>query len=276
VITFPNCKINIGLNILNKREDGFHNLETVFYPLPLTDALEIIETRQHLNSESILFTTSGLEIAADTNSNICVKAFQLLKSQFPMLPGVLMHLHKVIPSGAGLGGGSADGAFALRMINKKFNLGLTEEKLIQLAASLGSDCPFFIINKPCFASGRGELLEEIPIDLSNFKILLVNPGIHIDTATAFKDVNPKVSGKSIKEIIKEPIANWKEQLTNDFEKGIFAKHQVIEKIKNALYDNGAIYASMSGSGSTLYGIFEKDKKITAAFPPHYFIKELLC
>jgi len=276
VITFPNCKINIGLNILNKREDGFHNLETVFYPLPLTDALEIIETRQHLNSESILFTTSGLEIAADTTSNICVKAFQLLKSQFPMLPGVLMHLHKVIPSGAGLGGGSADGAFALRMINKKFNLGLTEEKLIQLAASLGSDCPFFIINKPCFASGRGELLEEIPIDLSIFKILLINPGIHIDTATAFKDVNPKVPGKSIKEIIKEPIANWKEQLTNDFEKGIFARHQVIEKIKDALYDNGAIYASMSGSGSTLYGIFEKDKKITAAFPPHYFIKELLC
>lgn len=275
MITFPNCKINIGLNILNKREDGFHNLETVFYPLPLTDALEIIEARQHLNSESIFFTTSGLEIAADTNSNICVKAFQLLKSQFPMLPGVLMHLHKVIPSGAGLGGGSANGAFALSMINKKFNLGLTVEKLIQLAASLGSDCPFFIINNPCFASGRGELLEEIPIDLSNFKILLVNPGIHIDTATAFKDVNPKVPGKSIKEIIKEPIANWKEQLTNDFEKGIFAKHQVIEKIKNALYDNGAIYASMSGSGSTLYGIFEKDKKITAAFPPHYFIKELL-
>jgi 4-diphosphocytidyl-2-C-methyl-D-erythritol kinase len=276
VITFPNCKINIGLNILNKREDGFHNLETVFYPLPLTDALEIIETRQQLNPESILFTTSGLEIAADTNSNICVKAFQLLKSQFPMLPDVLMHLHKVIPSGAGLGGGSADGAFALSMINKKFNLGLKVEKLIQLAASLGSDCPFFIINKPCFASGRGELLEEIPINLSNFKILLVNPGIHIDTATAFKDVKPKVPGKSIKEIIKEPIANWKEQLTNDFEKGIFARHQVIEKIKNALYDNGAIYASMSGSGSTLYGIFEKDKKITAAFPPHYFIKELLC
>jgi len=276
VITFPNCKINIGLNILNKRDDGYHNLETIFYPLQITDALEIIENRQTSKTEPYIFTATGLEIDTDTEKNICIKAYQLLKNQFPSVKDILIHLHKVIPSGAGLGGGSADGAFTLKMINKLFELKLNEKQLIQFAASLGSDCPFFIINKPCFASGKGELLEEVPLDLSNYKLFIVNSGIHIDTATAFKDIVPEQPNKRVKEIIKEPLSNWKNQLSNDFEKVIFPRYNVIEKIKDTLYEAGAIYASMSGSGSSVYGIFEKKMTINKVFPPHYFVKELIC
>ena len=276
MIVFPNCKINLGLNILNKRSDGYHNLETIFYPIPLTDSLEIIENRQTVKSPNFPFTTSGIPISGKPSSNLCVKAYRLLKQDFPDMPGVKIHLHKIIPSGAGLGGGSADAAFSLKVMNELFKLQLTNEQLIHYAAKLGSDCPFFIINKPCFASGRGEILEEIQLDLSLFKFIIVNPRIHIDTGRAFLNMTPSKPEKTVKEIIAGPLESWKDELINDFEKIIFQQHHEIMEIKDSLYRNGAIYASMSGSGSTVVGIFPKDQPLQLSFSVNYFVKELYC
>ena len=183
MIVFPNCKINLGLHILGKREDGFHNLETVFYPLLFRDALELIPATN--NTTEIEFTGSGLAVDGNVSDNLCVKAYYLLKKNFPQLPLVKIHLHKAIPMGAGLGGGSADAAFMLKLLNEKFNLNISTPQLLNYALELGSDCPFFIINKPCIATGRGEILEEIEVDLSAYKIVLINPGIHINTGWAF-------------------------------------------------------------------------------------------
>lgn len=267
MIFFPNCKINLGLQILRKRQDGFHDLQTVFYPVPLTDALEIIQTEEKQTSLSV----SGLSIDAKENENICIKAYQLFKKDFPDLPFVQIHLHKVIPSGAGLGGGSSDGAFMLLLLNRKFNLALTEEQLISYALQLGSDCPFFIKNKPCFATGRGEQMKELGLDLTSYKIMLVNPQIHIATVWAFSQLQPNDQRTSFLEIIKQPIDNWKEQLTNDFEPAIFRQHPEIKKIKENLYEQGAVYASMSGTGSTVFALFKKDAELLPDFPKHYFV-----
>jgi 4-diphosphocytidyl-2-C-methyl-D-erythritol kinase len=272
MIVFPNCKINLGLNILRKRADGYHDLETIFYPLPLTDSLEIIEQKPHSRNPAPHFNSSGLAIAGNPASNLCVKAYRLLKKDFPALPPLLIHLHKVIPSGAGLGGGSADAAFALIMINKIGKLGLSEQALMDYAAELGSDCPFFIINKPCFAQGRGEKLEPIELDLSPYKLVIVNPGIHVDTGRAFLDIRPAIPETSLKEIITRPVERWKDELCNDFEKVIFSKHREIVDIKDQLYTRGAIYASMSGSGSTMFGLFPKEKEPALDIPAHYFVK----
>jgi 4-diphosphocytidyl-2-C-methyl-D-erythritol kinase len=272
VIFFPNSKINLGLHILQKRADGFHDLETVFYPVPLQDGLEIIQNSSS-SAKEIEFTSSGLAIDALTENNICYKAFQLLKRDFPHLLPVKIHLHKAIPSGAGLGGGSADGAFALLLLNKKFNLGITEEQLIHYALQLGSDCPFFIINQPCFATGRGENLERLSLDLSHYKIVLVNPNIHINTGWAFSQITPDNERTSLKETISLPIKEWKQYLTNDFEEAVFFHHPEIKKIKEQLYEAGAVYASMSGSGSTLYGLFSKNDRPQLHFPP-YFMKSI--
>jgi 4-diphosphocytidyl-2-C-methyl-D-erythritol kinase len=274
MIVFPNCKINLGLNILRKRTEGYHDIETVFYPIPLTDVLEITEYNQPPSNFAIPFTTSGLKIQGDTSANICIKAYRLLKKEFPKLPFVQIHLHKVIPSGAGLGGGSADAAFTLKILNEKFNLDLSVQQLTDYAAELGSDCPFFILNKPCFATGRGEVLKEIDINLSAYKFVIVNPGIHIDTGRAFLNITPSLPEKSIKDIIIQPVEIWKDHLSNDFEKVIFKKHREIAEIKDDLYRNGAIYASMSGSGSTVYGIFPKEKTLALSFPSNYFVREL--
>lgn len=270
MIVFPNCKINLGLHILRKRTDGFHDLETVFYPVVLQDALEIVQNPSP--SSDIEFTASGLKIDASFDENICVRGYRLLKKDFPELPAVKMHLHKVIPSGAGLGGGSSDGAFTLLLLNKKFNLSLSEEQLIRCALQLGSDCPFFIKNKPCFATSRGEKLEEIELKLSNYKIVLINPGIHVHTGKAFSKISPSDEKTSIKEIIQKPIEEWKEILKNDFEESVFEEHPEIKIIKEKLYKQGAMYASMSGSGSTVYGLFEKISMPSLDFPSHYFVK----
>ncbi|HEV7780282.1 MAG TPA: 4-(cytidine 5'-diphospho)-2-C-methyl-D-erythritol kinase [Chitinophagaceae bacterium] len=271
MIVFPNCKINLGLSVLYKRSDGYHDLETIFYPLPLTDSLEIIENRQFKNP-SFPFSSSGLPVAGNPASNLCVKAYRLLKKDFPGLPPLLIHLHKVIPSGAGLGGGSADAAFALQVINKIGKLELSNERLMQYAAELGSDCPFFIVNKPCFARGRGEILEEIELDLSAYRLVIVNPGIHVDTGRAFLDIQPAAPEKTLKEIIAGPAERWKDELCNDFEKVIFPQHRRIVDIKDRFYTKGAVYASMSGSGSTVFGLFAKDKVPVFDFPKDYFIK----
>lgn len=267
MVIFPNCKINLGLHILQKREDGFHNLETIFYPIPLVEALEII----HANETSI--TITGLKIDSTEQENICIKAYHLLKKDFH-LPAVKIHLHKNIPIGAGLGGGSADGAFALLLLNKKFNLNLTEEQLISYALALGSDCPFFIKNTPCFATKQGEVLQEVDIDLSSYKLVLINPHIHINTGWAFSQIEPNENRTSLSEIIQQPVQQWKERLINDFEKAIFQYHPAIKEIKEQLYSKGAFYAAMSGSGSTVFGLFKKNKTPLLNFPD-YFINWVL-
>lgn len=266
MLSFPNCKINLGLNILRKREDGFHDLETIFYPVGLRDALEIITTD---NPEEITYSFSGNIVNGNEADNLCIKAYHLLKKGFPALPSIKLHLHKAIPMGAGLGGGSADGAFTLKLLNDKFRLELSTDQLLGYAATLGSDGPFFIINKPCFASGRGEILSEIETDLSAYTIVLINPGIHINTGWAFSQLTPAVPEQVILDIIKQPIASWKDELRNDFEIPVFAAHPQIKEIKEKLYDSGALYAAMSGSGSTVFGIFPKGHLIPD-FPESYF------
>ncbi len=273
MVSFPNCKINLGLNITGKRADGYHELETVFLPVPINDALEVIQS-SGANGSSVTFTTTGLSINDSGENNLCVKAYHLLKNDFPQLPPVNMHLHKAIPMGAGLGGGSADGAFTLVMLDKKFRLNLSTGHLIQYAMKLGSDCPFFILNKPCFATGRGEILNEIPFNLLQYKLLIVNPGIHINTAWAFSQVQPKTPAKKISEIILQPVETWKEVLLNDFEIPVTENYPGLKNIKKQLYKNGAVYASITGSGSSFFGIFASSQKIRDnIFPPNYFIKE---
>ncbi|MGB5027881.1 MAG: 4-(cytidine 5'-diphospho)-2-C-methyl-D-erythritol kinase [Chitinophagaceae bacterium] len=274
MIVFPNCKINLGLNILRKRSDGYHDLETVFYPIALTDVLEIIEFKNHGRTFSIPFSITGLPVKGEAASNLCVRAYKLLKKDFPHLPHIQVHLHKVVPTGAGLGGGSADAAFTLQLLNDLFDLKISREQLINYAAELGSDCPFFIINKPCFAKGRGEKLEELNVDLSAYKIIIINPGIHIDTGRAFLAITPALPAKSIKDIIVQPVSSWKDELVNDFEAVIFPEHKEIAAIKTQLYEAGAIYASMSGSGSTVFGMFPASKELKLTLPDHYFVKLL--
>ena len=273
MVSFPNCKINLGLNITARRNDGYHDLETVFIPISFKDALEVIHAQN--DKETVQYSSSGMPVEIDPSHNLCIKAYHLLKNDYPQLPAVKLHLHKTIPSGAGLGGGSADGAFTLKLLNTKFNLGISKEQLMAYALQLGSDCPFFIYNKPCFATGRGEIFEPVEIDLSVYKFLIVNPGIHISTKQAFSELTPFTPSISIKEAIKQPINAWKDSIKNDFESTVFKKFPEIKKIKNELYKSGAVYASMTGSGSTVFGIFEKKNNIFPSFPQHYFVKETM-
>ncbi len=268
MIAFPNCKINLGLNIISKRDDNFHNLETVFFPLSFYDIVEILPSKDNFTHLKV----TGFA-AADPSDNLCIKAFNLLKKEWS-LPEVDIHLHKAIPSGAGLGGGSADASIILRLIDKKFSLNVPLKKLQEYALELGSDCPFFLINNPCLATGRGEQLEQIELSLSGYKVLLIHPCIHINTGEAFKEINPSLPQKKIKEIIQQPVPTWKGELINDFEKPVFKKYPGIKKIKDELYANGAVYASLSGSGSTVYGIFNNDVTINYLPEPSYFFKLL--
>jgi len=251
MIQFPNCKINLGLSILAKRADGYHELETVFYPIAVSDALEI------LPAANLTMTQSGIAVPGDPAQNLCLKAYHLLKKDFPQLPAVQIHLHKNIPMGAGLGGGSSDGTAALMMLNQQFSLGLNDQQLIDYASQLGSDCPFFVYNQACHATGRGEILKPIALDLSNYQFLLVHPGIHIATAWAFQQLKPHTKSESIQSIIEKPLTDWKNSLINDFEAPVFKAEPKLSVIKDQLYQLGAMYASMSGSGSSLFGIFPK-------------------
>lgn len=270
MVSFPNCKINLGLQISGKRDDGFHNLETVFYPVAFKDALELVSNTN--KNTDIEFTGTGLLVDGNSSDNLCVKAYHLLKKDFAQLPAIKVHLHKAIPMGAGLGGGSADAAFMLKLLNDKFNLNILTPQLLNYALQLGSDCPFFILNKPCFATGRGEVLEELTVDLSAYKIVLINPGIHINTGWAFSNITPALFKKSVKEIIHQPIETWKEELHNDFEVPVFAAHPQVKEIKELLYKKGAMYAAMSGSGSTVYGIFNTAFNAASLKIENYFIK----
>lgn len=255
MILFPPCKINLGLQILNKRADGYHNLDTLMYQLPLADVLEIIR------SDAFSFVSTGLEIPGDAGSNLCVKAFRLMQEKYS-IPNIRIHLHKIIPMGGGMGGGSADGAYVLLGINRLFGLDLSKEILRELAAELGSDCPLFIVPEPQIAQGRGEILAEFPLDLSGHYIKLVNTGIHVSTQEAFSKVNFYAHPHSVSEIVSKPIANWKALLKNDFEHSVFQYHPELESVKDKLYTEGAIYASMTGSGSTMFGIYPQKPSLT--------------
>lgn len=256
MVVFPNAKINLGLHIVSKRADGYHNLETCFVPIPLRDILEIIEG----SGDTFQFSTSGLAIPGKDQDNLCVKAYQLLKADFD-LPPVQMHLHKIIPMGGGLGGGSSDASFVLRSLNKLFTLSLDNQQLEEYASQLGSDCPFFIRNYPVLATGTGNQFQELSIDISGKHIALIFPSIAVTTAEAYAQVVPReASGKeqtvTLAEILEtDDPKQWKEKLVNDFEPSVFAQHPTLEEIKDQLYDVGAFYASMSGSGSTMYGLF---------------------
>ncbi len=250
MITFPNAKINLGLHIVSKREDGFHNIESCFYPIPVHDVLEIID------ADEFYFQPSGLEIPGNLSSNLCLKAYELLEKKHKLKP-INIRLHKVIPVGAGLGGGSADGSFILKMLNSHFQLDLNSEKLRYYALQLGSDCPFFIDNLPSIASGRGEQLKIADLDLSGYWLALHDPGIHISTHETYEGITPQTPEQEISSIIAQPVSHWKDHLINDFEATIFDRYPSINAIKKGMYASGALYASMTGTGSTVIGIFEE-------------------
>jgi len=252
MIRFPNSKINLGLHVTSKRADGFHDIETIFYPVPLCDALEIIPAPDRV----FQFDASGLPVEGEPAQNLCVKAYHLLKSTFG-LPAVRMHLHKMIPAGSGLGGGSADGAFTLMMLNDLFRLDLSHERLRSFAGALGSDCAFFIDGDPAFASGKGDRLEPSEVDLSGMYLVLVVPEIRVATPDAYRMVVPAIPGRSLQEVTRLPVTEWNGALNNDFEKPIFEKFPMIGEIKGKLYEAGAAYASMSGSRSAVYGLFDE-------------------
>lgn len=251
MVSFPNAKINIGLNIIEKRPDGFHNIESVFYPIQSQDVLEI------LPAKSTNFKSFGIEIPGTKEGNLCMKAYDLLRADFDIQP-IEIHLLKAIPIGAGLGGGSADGAFTLKLLNDTNKLGLTNNQLEKYAKKLGSDCAFFIENSPKYCFGKGDEFEKIELDLSGKYLVIVNPNIHISTAEAYAGILPKKPEINIRNTIKKPIQEWKDFLVNDFEISLFPKYSALEKIKQNLYKLGAVYASMTGSGSTLYGLFDKE------------------
>lgn len=267
MVIFPQCKINLGLQIKEKRKDGFHNIETIFYPINWKDIVEIIPSKTEGN-----FSASGIEIDGNATSNLCLKAYQLLKKDFPSLPECDIHLHKNIPIGAGLGGGSSDASSVLILLNTMFQLGLSNKQLEIYAGTLGSDCPFFIHHKPMLATGRGEILSAVDISLDGYSILLINPVVHINTGWAFSKLSSqKTTTNSISEIITLPIEEWQEKLMNDFEAPIFKAYPEIETIKKTLISAGAIYCAMSGSGSTVYGIFNNKIDLKGKFPGSYLL-----
>jgi 4-diphosphocytidyl-2-C-methyl-D-erythritol kinase len=254
MIRFPNAKINIGLNIVEKREDSYHNIETVFYPVMLCDSLEIIP------SNKTTLELTGLAVAGDLQNNLVFRAYHLLKQDYH-LPEVSIFLHKNIPLGAGLGGGSADGAFMLRLLNDYFSLSLTDEQMMHYASQLGSDCAFFVQNKPAFATQRGEKIEVIDMDLSAYSIVIIKPNVHISTAEAYQSIVPLKPSTSLTSLIKLPVHEWKYVIVNDFEAVLFSKWPILKEIKKVLYQQGALYASMTGSGSAVYGIFPSDHSV---------------
>lgn len=265
MITYPISKINIGLQVTGKRPDGFHNLETVFYPVQLRDALEVIEA-DHLE-----FQLSGLNLEGDPQKNLVIQAYELLKSDY-RLPSVKIHLHKNIPTGAGLGGGSSDAAGMLMLMNDLFHLKIGKEKLLHYALALGSDCPFFIHGKPVYATGRGEIMEDVGLDLRDYFLILVKPPVFISTAEAYRHIVPQGSRLSLKGLTGFPVHKWKGNVLNQFERFVFEKYPEVGCIKQILYEQGASFALMSGSGSCVYGLFRSEKKgLERFFPDDYQI-----
>jgi 4-diphosphocytidyl-2-C-methyl-D-erythritol kinase len=271
MLLFSNCKINIGLRITAKRMDGFHDLESIFYPVPWYDVLEIIE------SDQTGISITGINIPGEISNNLCLRAWKMLREDFPLLPCVQIHLHKTIPTGAGLGGGSSNGAFMLKALNTKFNLGLNSEELSAYALRLGSDCPFFITNQPAVARGRGEILQPINLSLQGYYLVLANPGIHVATGWAFEQLSPAIPKKPIEELCGLPVSEWERAgIKNDFESPVFKQHPIISALRLAMVEKGALFAAMTGTGSTCFGIFAKDPALSVTdFPAGTLVKSFL-
>ena len=264
MICFPNAKINLGLVVTDKRPDGYHSIESVFYPIPLRDILEVVHTKGAFE-----ISYSGIPIAGNSDDNLCAKAFHLVQKNYK-IPNVKAHLHKIIPMGAGLGGGSADGAFMINLLNDFFELNISIEDRKKLDEQLGSDCPFFIENKPCFVTGRGENLETIPLNLKNY-LVLIYPNLHMSTKEAYAGIIPEKSKQNMKNIIiNSPTNQWKGLIKNQFEINVFKRFSILNEIKSELYSNGAIYASMTGSGTTVYGLFESKPDLQKTAFDTYF------
>ena len=259
MITSPIAKINLGLNVVEKRADGYHNLETVFFPVPIEDTLEV----QPMNADCPLTVDCDLQVSnnpidCDPQDNLVVKAYKLLKADFPTLPRIHCHLWKRIPSQAGMGGGSSDGAYMIRLLNEQFQLGLSDEHMMAYAAKLGADCAFFIKSQPCYAEGIGEQLTPIKLDLTGWTLCVVRPDIPVPTREAFSRIRPHYPAINCREAVSQPVETWKDTLVNDFEESVFALHPEIGAIKDKLYKMGATYAAMSGSGSALFGLFKEE------------------
>lgn len=270
MVSFPNAKINIGLNITEKRPDGYHNIETIFYPIGLCDKLSFEIAKGDETSLSI----SGIKIDGDPNDNLIIRAYNLLKNNY-YLPSLNIFLEKNIPFGAGLGGGSADAAFMLKMLNEEFNLNLTPIDLEKFAAELGADCPFFVLNKPVFASGIGNVFSNINISIKGYYIVLIKPNVYVSTSNAYSGVKVQKSAFSLLNLSEKSISEWKNIVVNDFEKSIFLKFPAIAAIKETLYQQGALYASMSGSGSSVYGIFDKKVDVSTLFQDSFVWADFL-
>jgi 4-diphosphocytidyl-2-C-methyl-D-erythritol kinase len=253
MIAFPHAKINFGLNVVSKRDDGYHDLETVFYPVQWCDVMEIVPGPQH--TRGIETHLSGLPVKGKHSDNLCVKAYELLRKNYS-IRSVKLYLHKQIPMGAGLGGGSSDAAFFVKKMNELFSLNISKEEMQDMVREVGSDCAFFIEGKPVYAEERGDKFTPIDFSLRGYYVVIVYPGIHVSTATAFANIIPSAPEFNCRDIVtKYPLNAWRNLLKNDFEKTVFAAHPEIEKVKQKLYDAGAVYASMSGSGSAVYGVF---------------------
>ncbi|HWA33696.1 MAG TPA: 4-(cytidine 5'-diphospho)-2-C-methyl-D-erythritol kinase [Cyclobacteriaceae bacterium] len=249
MVSFPFCKINLGLQIVSKRSDNYHNIVTCFYPVPWTDVLEVIPSR------SLAFTQTGLTIPGTPEDNFCLKAYNFLKEEFKLRP-VKIHLHKVLPAGSGLGGGSSDAAHMLTLLNTVFKLGLSVDTLKKTAMRIGSDCSFFLQDSPAIGRERGDVLTPVSLNLKGLYLVVVVPAIHVSTAEAYAGVTPQAPTADLLQILEQPVTNWRSSLKNDFEPSMFKKYPVLQEIKEKLYSIGAVYASMSGSGSSIYGIFD--------------------
>ena len=274
MVTFPCAKINLGLSVVARRPDGYHDIETVMYPVPLCDALEVKLMGDGFPSDTPCdLKTTGAAPDCGDDENIVVKAYRLLSRDFT-LPRIHAHLYKGIPSGAGLGGGSSDAAAMIRLLDERFRLNIGIAEMERYAARLGADCAFFITSEPAYATGIGDILS--PADapgrnLGGYHIAIVKPDVSVSTAEAYRGITPRKPAKSPKDIVRQPIDTWREELANDFEATIFAKHPEIAGIKDRLYSSGAIYASMSGSGSAVFGIFREDPVgLRREFPGQYF------
>jgi 4-diphosphocytidyl-2-C-methyl-D-erythritol kinase len=267
VIRFPIAKINLGLNIVERRPDGYHNLETVFYPVPIKDVLEVFPMDEKFpSSVDCDLKVSNIQIEGDEQKNLVVRAYQLLKQDFPQqMQRVHAHLFKRIPTQAGMGGGSSDCAVMISLLNDLFGLGLDNQQMIDYAARLGADCPFFVLNRPVYAEGIGERMQPIHLDLSSWVLAIVRPNIPVSTKEAFSYIHPKRPAKNCREIVAQPVETWRDELTNDFEPSVFQIHPEIGQIKDDLYQMGAVYAAMSGSGSALFGLFRKSVDLSSHF-----------
>ena len=267
MITFPIAKINLGLNVVERREDGYHNLETVFYPVPIRDALEVhVMDEAFPSAVDCDLKVSNIQIEGDEQRNLVVRAYQLLKEDFPTLPRLHAHLWKGIPTQAGMGGGSSDCAYMIMLLNNMFGLGMTDNQMMQYAARLGADCAYFIKSTPCYAEGIGEQLQPVTLDLAGWYIGVVRPDIPVPTKEAFSRIRPHRPQKNCREIVAQPVETWRQELVNDFEESVFALHPEIGSIKERLYAMGATYAAMSGSGSALFGLFQEEpQQLAEAF-----------